>query len=213
MSELKDAVPVDVFTPMSGNVREEIIATTIPQFLKKKAKQVPSISLFIWDEMVHRRLVKEPFKIAPIINNDYKGIYEFVQTELGGEPIADVYSVEYFNDIIADESFVDVTLAQSFPEDIHVVDVELSDNRKPIFKSDPTREYRKYAGLHIFDEFIDRLKNVARDRGAKRISLLVAYPSLYKVFTRHGFRVSKTKMSQIAYEQAGRGYAMFLPIK
>ena len=54
MLDLKDAVPVDAFTPMFSEVRERVIATNVDQFLKNCPGKVPSVSLFMWDEMVHR---------------------------------------------------------------------------------------------------------------------------------------------------------------
>jgi len=214
MPELKDAIPVDLFTPMFKEVRENVVATTVLDFLKKKPKQEPSLSLFIWDEMVHRGVVPndDKFKIAPVINNEFKGIYKFVKGELGKDPVSDAYSVEYFNEVVPDDAFVEVSLAQCFPDDIHIVDVEFSDNRKLIPATDPSSKFRTYKGLHVFDEFLNRLKGVARGRDVGRISLIVAWPPLHKVFTRHGFRVSETEMAQRGYKMAGHGHSMYLPV-
>ena len=214
MAELKNAVPVDLFEPMFKKVREKVIATNVSEFLKNKPKQVPSISLFIWDEMVHRGAVPnhERFKIAPIINNEFKGVYKFIKKELGKEPISDIYAVEYFNEVVPNDAFVEVALAQCFPNDIHIIDVEFSDNRRPIGQRDPTREFRTYKGLHVFGEFLDRLREVARGRGIERISLIVAWPPLHNVFIRYGFRVSETEMAQRGHKIAGHGYSMYLPV-
>jgi len=214
MPTLKDAIPVDLFTPTFKEVRENVIATTVRDFLNRKSNQVPSLCLFIWDEMVHRGVVpdKEKFTISPIIDNEYKGIYKFVKDALGKEPVSDVYSVEYFNEVVPNDPFVKVSLAQCFPNDIHIVDVVFLDNRKRIIAKDPSSEFRTYKGLHVFDKFLDRLKGVARARDVGRISLLVVWPPLHKVFTRHGFRVSETEMAQRSYKTAGHGYSMYLPI-
>jgi hypothetical protein len=67
---------------------------------------------------------------------------------------------------------------------------------------------RNYRGLHVFDDFIERLNDVAKSKGVERISLMVAHAGLYPVFSRHGFVVSRTKMAQIAFKGAGVGYPM-----
>lgn len=212
MSDLKDAIPTDLFATKFTNVREKVLATTVPQFLENQPAKIPSVSLFIWDEMVHRNLVSEPFKIAPVINNGYHGIYEFVRDELGEEPIRDVLSTKYFNEINSAEPFADVSLALCYPNDIHIIDVEFSDNRHPLPQDDPSRGLRKYKGLHIFGTFLERLKAVARVKQADRLSLMVAEPPLYQVFRKHGFAVSKTQMSQRAFKMARHGFAMVLPV-
>ncbi len=211
-NNLRDSIPVDVFATTFCNLREDVIATTVPEFLERLPSQVPAISLFIWDEMVHRRITKSPMKIAPIINNDFHGIYDFIKTELGHEPINDVIATRYFNEFDNHSSFADVTLAQCFPEDIHIVDIEFSDNRKPIKATRTSRFQRTYRGLHVFDQFICRLKEIARARGVKRISLIVSAPKLYNVFTRHGFSVSVTDQSINAFNRAKVGYPMILHV-
>jgi hypothetical protein len=159
--------------------------------------------------MVHRGRVGDPFKIAPIINRGYGGIYEFVQRELGEAPVRDAFAVEFFNDL-SDKSFVEVSLAHCYPADIHICDVEFSDNRRKVDARDPTRAYRTFKGLHVFDDFLTRLKNVAQENGAERISLMVAFPGLHEVFSRHGFQIGETEMAKKAYAIAGKGYPMFL---
>jgi len=120
--------------------------------------------------------------------------------------------VEYFNEVVPNDAFVEVSLAQCFPDDVHIVDVEFSDNRKRIPANDPSSRFRTYKGLHVFGEFLERLKGIARARDVGRISLIVAWPPLFKVFKRHGFQASETEMAQRGYSGAGHGFSMYLPI-
>lgn len=212
--ELRDAVPKDLFVPLFKNVKENVLATDWQQLQKNRPTDIGGICLFIWDEMVHREEAKEPFKIAPIVNNGFKGIAQFVEHELGASPVKDAYAVSYYNEIESDESFVDVSLAHCWPNDIHIADVEFSDNRKPVGQVRYHKgAERRYHGLHVFGEFLARLDRVAKDKGADRISLLVAHPDLHAVFTRHGFEVSPTDMAQRAFSMVGQGYAMIRRVR
>lgn len=169
--------------------------------------------MFVWDEMAHRGVAKQPFKIAPIVQKNYQGIYEFVQKELKRPPVSDVYAVSYFNDVDPEMSFVDVTLVQCYPDDIHITDVEFADNRHRVGTHQPEKGLRNYRGLHIFGDFIARLSDVARSRNISRISLMVGAKGLYPVFKRHGFEVSDTKMAQMAFKQVGLGFPMVRKVK
>jgi hypothetical protein len=209
MAELSQAVPRDRFTPLFDQVREEVVATGISDLEVHRPNDVVGISLYVWDEMVHRGVTKEPFKIAPIINNGMVGIYDFVRKELGSEPVTDVYSTRFFNEIDPDMSFVDVTLLQCFPDDIHIADVEFADNRLPVDNTKPVKGAWNYHGLHIFDDFLERLKGVARDRGVGRITLMVGGPGLYEVFARHGFKVGESVMAKMAFENTRMGFSMY----
>ena len=210
MAELEDAVPKDLFISRFKTVKEKVLATHWKGFQRARAKDVPSVCMFIWDEMVHRGKVTEPFSIAPIINNGYKGIANFVEKKLQAVPVSEAYAVSYYNEIDPENSFVDVSLVRCFPNDIHIADVEFSDNQKPAHAGEIVKNAaeRNYHGLHVFGDFIDRLNVVARAKGVSRLSLMVAHPDLYPVFSRHGFQVNDTHMARMAFERAGMGFSM-----
>jgi hypothetical protein len=214
MAELADAIPRDLFVPMFQDVKEAILATDWASFQKKRAKDVSGVCLFIWDEMVHRGVTAEPFKIAPIVDNGFKGIAKFVRQELKEEPVTEAYAVSYYNEIDPKDSFVDASLVRCWPNDIHIADVEFSDNRKPAHggRKVKSSSQRNYHGLHVFGDFIARLKNVAKEKRIERISLMVAHKDLYEVFRRHGFEVSETEMAKLAFENVGVGFPMILSV-
>lgn len=163
MTILRNAVPVEALKRHFPTAKEVVVANSVEEFCSKEPSKIPSICLFIWDEMVDRGLVKEPFKIAPTINNGYKGIYEFVSKELKEPAFRDAYSVRFYNDV-SKHSFADICLIHCYPSDIHISDVEFSDNRQKIPASDPTSQFRRYKGLHIFPEFLDKLRCVAKKK-------------------------------------------------
>lgn len=212
ITQLEDAVPAERFAEFYDQVRHTVLASTVQQWQIRRAKDIPPTLMFIWDEMVHRGVALAPFKVAPIVNNGFKGLYDFVERELGRPPISAAYAVEYFNQLQPASSFAEVSLVHGFPNDIHICDVEFSDQRHPLPANHPDLKYRKYKGLHVFGEFLDRLRSIARARGAERISGLVASPPVHHVLARHGFRVSDSKMAQEAARRAGHGHAMILPV-
>lgn len=212
MLDLAYALPKQSIEALVPGASTEVIATTVKEWKVKKAAEVSAASLFIWDEMVDRKKAKKPFKIAHYANDrDHKeGIYSFVQKELGAAPVSAVYDVAMYRSG-DDEPFVHVSLARCWPNDIHICDVEFSDRAKPVNDSDPTSDYRGWHGLHVFPEFLARLKEVAVSQGAKRISLVAAHPPLLAVFQKYGFEVSKTEMSQRALAD-GIGVPMILTL-
>jgi len=212
ITQLEDAVPAERVAETYGQVRRVVLATTIEQWRARRAKDIPPTMMFIWDEMVHRAIAPTPFKVAPIVNNGFKGLYEFVEHELGRSPLSAAYAVEYFNELRPARSFAEVSLVHCFPNDIHICDVEFSDQRHALPANHPERRHREYKGLHVFGEFLDRLRSIAQARGAERISGLVASPPVHHVLTRHGFRISASKRAQEAARRAGHGHAMILEV-
>lgn len=215
MSNLADSVPKDLFVPLFGRVDEVVLATDWATLQKAKPEQIAGICLFVWDEMVDREVTTQPFKIAPYTQNGFRGVAGFVEKELGQPIVSEAYAVSFFNEVTPKLSFVDVSLVRCFPNDIHIADVEFSDNRRPLHtgKMEKGSTSRGYHGLHIFHEFIERLRGVAKEKGVERISLMVADAPLYPVFKKHGFEVSNTKMAQMAFRMAGNGFPMILKVK
>lgn len=212
MAELSDAVSVDLFAPPFADVRRVIDANTVPEFRANCGEKIAGVCMFVWDEMVHRGRVRNPQKIARIVQNDFVGIYSFVQRNLGKAPLTQAHASRFFNEFDQKRSFADVFLARCYPNDIHICDVEFSDNRRRVAADDPTEPFRAYHGLHVFDVFLERLRGIAQQLSAERISLIVAYPPLHAVFSRHGFAVSETTMAQRAFRMAGHGHPMVLNI-
>lgn len=212
MADLADAVPKDLFVPMFKSVKEKVLATDWESFQKQRPKDVTGICMFIWDEMVDRKMTSEPFKIAPIVNSNFRGIAKFVQRELKEPPVTEAYAVSYFNEVDPENSFVDVSAVRCWPNDIHIADIEFSDNRKAAHsgKKIKSSSRRNYHGLHVFGEFLGRLTLVAKEKRVERISLMVGHEDLYAVFKRHGFEVSQTKMAEMAYKNHGVGFPMIL---
>jgi len=214
MTELADAVPKNLFVPIFQHVKEKVLAMDWKSFQGNRPNHVSGVCMFIWDEMVHRGVAAEPLKIAPIVNNGFKGIAKFVHKELKEVPVTEAYAVSYYNEVDPKNSFVDVSLVRCWPNDIHIADVEFSDNRKPAHAGRKVKSSsrRNYHGLHVFSDFLARLKDVAREKGVERISLMVAHNDLYPVFRRHGFQVSQTEMSKVAFERVGVGFPMILSV-
>jgi hypothetical protein len=211
-TQLNEVIPAERFAETYAQVCREVLATTVEQWRTRRSKDIPSTMMFIWDEMVHRGIARSPFKVAPIVNSGFKGIYEFIEEELGHSPLSDAFAVEYFNELEPTSSFAEVSLVQCFPNDLHISDVEFSDQRHPLPATHPDRRHRKYKGLHVFEQFLDRLRSVARARGTERISGLVASPPVHHVLARHGFQISDSKMALAAYRRTGQGHAMILRV-
>jgi hypothetical protein len=212
MVELAHALPKETIEAMVPGAEIKVVATNVKEWKATKPAQLSPLSLFVWDEMVHRGRVKQPFKIAPYTENaDYKdGIYSFVQKELGVAPVTKVYAASMYRPGET-LSFADVSIVRCWPSDLHICDVEFSDFDKPIAEDDPTSRYRGWHGLHVFPEFLERLIEVAKFEDVKRISLTAAHPPLRQTFEKYGFEVSPTKVAQRA-AKIGMGFPMILQL-
>lgn len=205
--DFSDALPAEKIKTKVGEFKTRVVATNVKQWRIHRKKDVSNTVMSIWDEMVHRGKVREPMAVSPIVQNDFKGIYEFVGQYLGAAPIRSAYAVELFDSFRPDYAFTEISLVHCLPNAIHIADVEFSDTRRPV-----EGQQRDFHGLGVFDEFLDRLKQIGREKDAERITLVVAYPPLHEVFLRHGFQLNETEVSRSGFDRSGHGHSMFVDL-
>ena len=206
---LRDSVPIERIRAEFPECHESVQATSVAEWRRQRAKDVPSTLLFVWDAMVDMGVAKDPMKVSPIVNGGFRGLFDFVERELGRPPLLEAFATEFFNDVDPGASFVELSLVRCFPHDLHLSDVEFSDNRRRA----PADQERKFKGLHVFGDFLDNLKQVARHSGDDRISLVAASRAAHDVFLRHGFQVNPTQVSLMGFRRSGMGHSMFLPVR
>ena len=210
MFNLSHAVPTEALGKLVPGMTSEVLADTVAKWQAAKSNEISAVCLFVWDEMVSRGLVQDPYKIGPVLDDESKGIFEFVEGELGQPPVSSAFSFAARRHL-GEASFADISIVRCYPGDIHICDVEFSDFSRPLPMTEPSRQFRAFRGLHVFGEFLERLVEVARSQDAERISLIAAHRPLYGVFARHGFKVSETENSKRAFA-IGKGFPMILHI-
>jgi hypothetical protein len=205
--DFADAIPLDAIKAKVGNVKVDVVAKNVKAWRKARAKDVNNTLMSIWDEMVHRGKVKDPMAVSPIVQDGFKGLYEFLQKELAATPILSAYGAELYDEHLPDYAFGEVSLVHCLPNAIHIADVQFSDTRRPC-----DEPFRGFKGLGVFGEFVENLKQVGRDKNVERLTLVVAYPPLHKVFERHGFKLNETEVSRFGFENSGHGHSMYLDL-
>lgn len=207
--KLRDSLPLETISARYPEAREEVLADSVAALRANLLARIPPVGLFVWDEMAFRGDTKKPDRMQKVYPYHSERMFPFVTKELGRMPISDAYYAEWFNGLNADEPFIKIELCQCYPNDIHIADVVFADLSRPA-KDRSEVAPRSHCGLGIFDEFLDRLRRVARDRGVERISLVAASPAAHVFFSKHGFQVSPTLVGRTAFETLGHSHPMFL---
>jgi hypothetical protein len=208
---LADAVPDDAIARIFPSAQKTLVTVDPTEFRKIRADYVPLLCQFIWHEMVRHGIACEPYGIGSVWDESAEVIHAFVRQQLQDEPILDALVVEYRNGF-AYIPFAQVSIVRCFPNDLHICDVQFSDNRSYIDVKDPARRLRDHRGLHVFGEFLDRLIAVAKASEVDRISLICRTPALHQVFERYGFQLNDTAIAKLAQSWFGCGHSMILRI-
>lgn len=208
---LRDALPVETIAARYPEAREVVLADSVTALRSNLPERISPVGLFVWDEMAFRGATTKPDKMQKIYPHHEERMFQFVTKELGRVPISDAYYAEWFNGLDDSEPFIKIELCQCYPNDIHIADVVFADLSRPardLYEVAP----RSHRGLGIFDEFLDRLCAIARDRGVERISLVAASPAAHSFFSSRGFQVSPTLVGRTAFETLGYSHPMFLTV-
>lgn len=197
---------------MFSQVSETVTARDVRQFLKAEQTTASTTLLYVWDEAVYRNRVVNPSETMNFYPGPADRLFNFVTRKLGGRPFADAFCADYRNELSTDQGdlpFAQFQLVRSYPSDIHIADIVLSDLKRRV----ENRGQRSHHGLGLFGDFLERLKPVAKSQRAQRISLIPASREATKVFERYGFQPSKAPASTAALNNQGFGHAMILPVE
>ena len=205
---LRDALPLDTIAARFPNAREVVLADSIATLRANLQERISPVGLFVWDEMAYRGDTKKPDKMQKVYPYHSERMFPFLTKELGRVPISDAYYAKWY-DGDGDAPFIDIELCQCYPSDLHIADVVFADLSRPA-KDKSEIAPRHHRGLGIFDEFLERLRGVARDRGLERISLVAASPAAHEFFSKRGFEVSPTLVGQTAFNSLGYSHPMIL---
>lgn len=219
MQSLSDAIPRDHFRNLFEVVEETVTADDRDSFYEADAVGASTVNLFMWDEAVHRGLVKNGEEMKKFHPHDPKRAYRLTKSRINREPIKEVFCAEFFNehsdqDFFGQRArfpFAQIDLVRCYPDDIHISDVTLLDLTKPVQDRGAIAP-RSHRGLHVFHLLLDGLVEVAKANNVKRISLVAASRSAHDVFSRYGFQPTETDVSQFAFHNFGHSHAMALNI-
>lgn len=219
MATLSDAVPREHFAGMFSVVREVITADDRASFYQNDPSGASTVNLFAWDEAVHRGLVKKGEEMQKYHPHDLPRAYRLTKQRIAREPFQEVFCAEYYNEHSEQDffgkpaqfPFAQIDLVHCYPGDIHISDVTLLDLTRPVLDRSEIAP-RTHRGLHVFPLLLERLLDVAREKGAKRLSLVAASRSAHDAFSRYGFKPTDTAVSQYAFRNFGHSHAMALEV-
>lgn len=89
-------------------------------------------------------------------------------------------------------------LARTYPNNLHISDVEFSNPYEPVSKSDQEYSYHNYRSLGLFSELLDNIVNLGKRNNIKKITLSAASNDQIPYFEKHGFNVEGTNFARQA---------------
>lgn len=187
MMELSETLPRAAIAAKIGEYEERIGFTDADTFIRNDKDSMSSVGLYVWDQMVARNVANDPRALAAVYPNRLDKMFQFIKRELRKDWITDAFTTKLFSPVLPDYSFVDLEIVQCYPGDIHLLDLEFSDVRRPLNKPSVGVGARGYHGLGVFGDFLDNVKQLARQRGLDRIAygcFTRSAPSVFPVWVR-----------------------------
>lgn len=210
--KLAETLPRGAIEMKVGPFDERIGFTDADTFIRNDKNTMSTVGLYVWDQMVARKVVADPRALASVYPNRLDKMAQFIKRELRQDWITDAFTTQLVSPIRPDYAFVDLKIVQCYPRDIHIADVEFSDPRNPLDEPTTGIGARRYRGLGVFGDFLDAVRRLARERGLDRISLMAASPQAHETFSRYGFKVGDGARAQWTFENVGFSHPMLLKL-
>lgn len=91
-------------------------------------------------------------------------------------------------------------LARTYPNNLHISDVEFSNPYEPVAKSDQKYSYHNYRSLGLFSELLENIVDLGKSNNIKKITLSAASNDQIPYFEKHGFTVEDTDFAKQAIQ-------------
>lgn len=91
-------------------------------------------------------------------------------------------------------------LARTYPNNLHISDVEFSNPYEPVEESEQEYTYHEYRSLGLFSELLENILKLGKDNKMSKITLSAASRDQVPYFEKHGFSMEETDFAKQAFE-------------
>jgi len=98
-------------------------------------------------------------------------------------------------------------LARTYPNNLHISDVEFINPYKKVPTAEQSYQFHKYRSLGLFSELLENIRLLGKESGIAKITLTAASSDQVPYFEKHGFSIEKTAFAEHA-TAAGRSIPM-----
>ncbi len=173
----------------------------LPELERQISDKLHHIGMQQWDRLLENKVSLRSIDISDYANNSKAGVLKFISNKIA-QPLVKDISYQRATAILngQEEIIAEILIAHLYPNDLHLADIEYKDPNKPL-PEDQVIGFKKYKGLGLIEDTIERLKKVGKELGCSTITLTAANIPLKNLFSRYGFRVSNTRVGRFHKEQ------------
>jgi len=91
-------------------------------------------------------------------------------------------------------------LARTYPNNLHISDVEFSNPYEPVEEAEQDYTYHEYRSLGLFSELLENILKLGKDNKISTITLSAASRDQVPYFEGYGFSMEKTDFAKQAFE-------------
>lgn len=159
-------------------------------FLRKPASMF-ELGLTVWTHHLEIDREMDPYALAQFVDRDDPRLIHHIADLIGQPVLHDIqYSVGHVQDSqLSDTVAAEILAAFVYPNYLHISDIQFSNPYEPISEGRRRYQFKRFTGLNLFGELLDKTLAVGRDIGATHLSLTAAGADLLPFFQRFGFEV------------------------
>jgi len=188
---IRAAIPEAAFTSFGMKDLSSIV--------RLKSLALFELGLTTW----HAAMMSRQFRVAPnalgdLVDRKEPNLLKYVSRALNRKVLFDI-SYRFATDPSTEASppKLQLLVAHTYPNRLHIADIQLLDPRKPKAGAGADDD-QSHESLRLLGVTLENAKTVAREIGADQITLTAANRELVPVFARHGFTVERSLAAQQA---------------
>jgi len=155
-----------------------------------------------WMHYIESGAKVNPQKLSRYFDERDPLIYRRVEKVMKRKALQDILLVHAHVDDSSLERDIcgQLLLARTYPNNLHISDVEFSNPYEPVSSSEQSYQYHNYRSLGLFSELLENIMQLGKDNKISRITLSAASRDQVPYFEKHGFSMEDTEFASQAYE-------------
>ncbi len=181
----------------------EFTLESIHELIKDEPRLVHSACLRVWDRVITAsRIQVDPMMLASHVNEQDPWMFLQITNVVGEDVFKKLYFVraEVIDKTIDYKIAAQLAVAQSFPNDLLLIDLLMSNPYKLIEETKRKSHLHKYRGYGLLGTVFQNAKSCAQKLGCNSVVLTAATGTLVPLFEQYGFNVDNTPTGLMGHQ-------------
>lgn len=179
------------------------------RIVKEKSLGMHAMGANVWNRIVTNKWIQvDPMQLRNHFQRRDPKLHSAISKVVGEDIIRDILYVKAWRGVPRKANLVmELLVVDVYRDELHLGDITFCDPARPIAPINRVYEMQTHKGLGLLNVLLENMRNYARVKGYRKLTLTAAHSDLVPLFKEHGFAVEDSIAGRMGL-QAGMSIPM-----